>query len=362
MGKTNTSNILNSSDTKSISLEDLNCKPLFIFKNKNLQEYGIFSKELQQNFTELKKLQNTNHIPILITGTTGSGKEVIVKYIHYEVDGDNGPYIALNCSNVNKEMFEAELFGYNKGAFTGARQEGKDGYIKLAGNGTLFLDEITEIERDVQVKLLRVLQEREYYKLGGDIKDFVSCRIIGATNRDIKDLVEKGEFREDLFYRLNIVDLHIPGLKERKDEIMPLLCWFINKLNKQFNKNVQYVEAKVLKLLYHYSWPGNVRELKNLITQVMIFIDSDTIKFDHLKIKDELDRLQTELMLPSGIQSEGLSEQKVIEKILETPINIENFTIRIVKAALKKFNGNKSKTAKYLGLNREQLYNRFKVD
>jgi len=198
-------NILSLSDETIVPLENISMKSLNAFENKNLKEYGVFSSDLQEKLKEIKKLYNKKNIPILITGKTGSGKEVIANYIQYEVDKDEGPYVAINCSNVNKEVFEAELFGYNKGAFTGASQEGKKGYIECAENGTLFLDEITEIERDVQVKLLRVLQEREYYRLGGNKKLHVNCRIIGATNRDIRKLVEQGEFREDLFYRLNIV-------------------------------------------------------------------------------------------------------------------------------------------------------------
>lgn len=354
-------NIIEQPDQLLISLNEIKGESLYRFSNGKLDEYGIFSKDLYQNLKELKKLGGKKQIPILITGATGAGKEVIAKYIHYEVDHNEGPYIALNCSNVNKEMFEAELFGYNKGAFTGARQDGKKGYIELSENGTLFLDEITEIEQDVQVKLLRVLQEREYFRLGGNKKLNVNSRIIGATNRDIKRLVEQGDFREDLFYRLNIVQIYVPGLKNRKQEIIPLLGWFIDSLNKQFGKNVKYVENKVLKLLYHYDWPGNIRELKNLITQVMIFIESDTIRFDHLRIKDELDRLQTE-QLSASSKLDQYNKETVIEKLLEQPINIEKFTMDIVRTALKKFDGNKTKTAKYLGLKREQLYNRFKLN
>lgn len=356
----NLSKILKQSDETIISFKDINKKSLCIFKNNDLNEYGIFTQRMRQGLLELNKLNGKKQIPILVTGSTGSGKEVIAKYIQYEVDNNEGPYVAINCSNVNKEMFEAELFGYNKGAFTGALNDGKKGYIELAQNGTLFLDEITEIERDVQVKLLRVLQEREYYRLGGNERLDVNCRIIGATNRDIKKLVKSGDFREDLFYRLNIVEINIPSLKNRKEEIIPLVSWFIKNLNKQFDKEVEFVEAKVLKLLYHYDWPGNVRELKNLITQVMIFIESDTIRFEHLRIKDELDRLQTKQLSVKNVDK--YSKENIIERLLEKPINVEQFTKEIVKAALIKFDGNKTKAAKYLGLKREQLYNRFKLN
>lgn len=352
-------NIIEQPDDAIIPLSKIQAKSFCKFSNGSLDDYGIFSNDLYLKLLELKKLKNKKQIPILITGATGSGKEVIAKYIHYEVDQNQGPYIALNCSNVNKEMFEAELFGYNKGAFTGARQDGKKGYIELSEVGTLFLDEITEIETDVQVKLLRVLQEREYFRLGGNEKLQVNSRIVGATNRDIKKLIEQGEFREDLFYRLNIVQINVPGLKNRKQEIIPLLGWFISSLNKQFGKDIKFIENKVLKLLYHYNWPGNIRELKNLLTQVMIFIESDTIRFNHLRIKDELDRLQTEKLLPNT-KLDQLDRLSIIDKLIEQPIDIEKFTMDVVQSALQKFDGNKTKTAKFLGLKREQLYNRFK--
>lgn len=351
--------ISNQPDDSIIPLNKIQAKSLYTFSNGKLDEYGIFSNELYTSLEELKKLRNKKQIPILITGTTGSGKEVVAKYIHYEVDQNQGPYIALNCSNVNKEMFEAELFGYNKGAFTGARQDGKKGYIELSEGGTLFLDEITEIELDIQVKLLRILQEREYFRLAGNKKLEVNSRIIGATNRDIKQLVENGDFREDLFYRLNIVQIDVPGLKNRKQEIIPLIGWFVKSLNKQFGKDIKYIENKVLKLLMHYDWPGNIRELKNLITQVMIFIESDTIRFDHLRIKDELDRLQTE-QLSASTRLDKFDKESIIHKLLEQPMDIEEFTMDVVRSALKKFDGNKTKTAKFLGLKREQLYNRFR--
>lgn len=331
------------------------------FKSSFLQQYGVFSDKLKVILDHLEQMKFSPHIPLLITGDTGSGKELIAQFMHYEVDQSQGKYLAINCSNINKELFESELFGYEKGAFTGANQKGKEGYLEQAENGTLFLDEITEIGPDIQAKLLRVLETGEYYKVGGRKKITINARLVFASNRNLMELVSKGKFREDLYYRLNIVHAKMPPLHERKDEIIPLMILFINQLNQQLNKSVSYIEPQVLKLLEAYKWPGNIRELKNFITQIMIFLEGNTIKFEHLQMKDELDRYYTQTQDPINEKSIK-SEEDLIEKLLEEPLNLEDLTFKIVKRALQKFNGNKAKTARFLGLKREQLYNRYKID
>ena len=185
--------------------------------------------------------------------------------------------------------------------------------------------------------------------------------MVFATNKNLLDLVEKGEFREDLYYRLNIVSAEVPPLKQRREEIIPMVIFFIKQMNRNWNKNVKYIEAQVLKLLYAYKWPGNIRELKNFITQIMIFIDGETIKYEHLQMKDELDRYTTQLQSPF-VEKKVKSEDDLIDILLESPFNLEEFIMKLVKKTLKKFNGNKAKTARFLGLKREQLYNRYKVD
>jgi transcriptional regulator with PAS, ATPase and Fis domain len=281
--------------------------------------------------------------------------------MHYEVDQSEGKYVGINCTNINREMFESELFGYKKGAFTGANEKGHQGYIKQAEQGTLFLDEISELDMEIQVKLLRVLEEREYYPLGSNAKETVNCRMIFASNKNLGKLVEKGELRKDLYYRLNIINVKIPSLQERKEEIVPFLTSFIVQLNEEFQKDVRYIQGKFLKYMYQYNWPGNIRELKNFITQIMVFIEGDTIKYEHLQTKDELDRLNTQ-SLSDNLYSKNRSKAEIIDELLKEPLDLEKFTMDIVRAALKKFTGNKSKTAQFLHLKREQLYNRYKID
>lgn len=354
-------NFLNTENNELIDIENIDLKPVKKFKTDQLQQFVVFSERLKGILEYLERMKVSPHVPLLITGETGSGKELIAQFMHYEVDEAAGEYIAVNCSNMNKELFEAELFGYEKGAFTGADPKGKKGYIQQASNGTLFLDEISEIDLNLQSKLLRVLETGEFYRVGGRNKQKTQCRIVFATNKNLHDLVEKGEFREDLYYRLNIVSAEAPPLNQRREEIIPMVIFFIKQMNNQWNKKVKYIEAQVLKLLHAYKWPGNIRELKNFITQIMIFIDGDTIKFDHLQMKDELDRYTTQIQSPFT-EKKIESEDDVIYLLLEKPFNLEAFIMKLVKRTLQKFNGNKAKTARFLGLKREQLYNRYKVD
>jgi len=354
-------NFLNNGNNELVDLQEVELQPVKQFKSKELQPFVIYSQRLKSILEHLERMKISPRVPLLITGDTGSGKELIAQFMHYEVGEASGEYIAVNCSNMNKELFEAELFGYEKGAFTGADQKGKPGYIQQASNGTLFLDEISEIDLDIQSKLLRVLETGEYYKLGGRNKQKTQCRLVFATNKNLHELVEKGEFREDLYYRLNIVSVDVPPLKQRREEIIPMVIFFIKQMNSEWNKKIKYIEAQVLKLLYAYKWPGNIRELKNFITQIMIFVDGDTIKFEHLQMKDELDRYTTQIQSPF-VEKRVEGEDELIDLLMEKPFNLEAFIMKIVKRTLQKFDGNKAKTARFLGLKREQLYNRYKVD
>ncbi len=354
-------NPINISDDNYLQLDDLYTAPLYRFKNKYLKDYRVFSHKVKDILLDLKKLASTTNIPLLITGPTGSGKELVAQFMHYEADRSKGEYIAINCTNMNKDMFESELFGYKGGAYTGARREGQHGYIKQAEGGTLFLDEIGEINLDLQAKLLRMLEEREYYPVGSNYREKVNCRMVFATNKDLETMLEKGHLREDLYYRLNVVKAEMPPLAERKEEILPFVAYFIKQMNRDFQKNVNHIQGKVLKFFQIYKWPGNIRELKNLIMQIMVFIEGESITFDHLKKKDELDRIMTE-SYSGNLGSEKRSQSEIIGELIKEPFDLEKFTMEIVKATLNKFNGNKSKTAKFLGLKREQLYNRYKID
>jgi transcriptional regulator with PAS, ATPase and Fis domain len=353
--------ILQWTENREVALKQIDLPKTKQFKSNAMADFGVFSDTMEKELNTLQKIEGLRHIPILILGSTGAGKEMMAQYLHYEVDNDAGPYLPVNCAAINKELFEAQLFGYVKGAFTGASREGSEGYIEKASGGTLFLDEITEISTELQVKLLRVLQEKEFMRVGDTRKRNVNCRIVCASNRDIKEMVKIGRFREDLYYRLTIVRIDVPPLMERKVEIIPMMVFFIQQLNEQLHKNITHVESMVLRLFYSYKWPGNVRELKNFLTQIMIFIEGNTIRFEHLKIKEDLDRAQTKAIADT-YETRPLDRESIILRLLEQPLDLEEFTQQVVQAALKRFRNNKAKTARYLGLKREQLYNRYRQE
>lgn len=202
---------------------------------------------------------------ILITGESGTGKEMFARAIHYASARSSGPLISINCGAIPEGLLESELFGYEEGAFTGAKKGGKPGQFELANNGTLFLDEIGDMPLHLQVKLLRVIEEKQVQRVGGTKPIFVNARIIAATNKNLEKMISSGEFREDLFYRLNVIPLHIPPLRERPEDIETYLAHFIDKYNALLNKKIGYPTDEVIAILKNYSWPGNVRELENVI-------------------------------------------------------------------------------------------------
>jgi len=224
---------------------------------------------------------------VLLLGESGSGKGHMAKYIHNNSPHRDGPFITVNCASIPSELMEAEMFGYAKGAFTGANIKGNIGLIELAKDGTLFLDEIGELSPRMQAKLLQVLHENQYFKVGGREIQQVHCRIIAATNRDLQSMIKKGDFREDLYYRLNIFELVLPPLRERKEEIIPLTKYILAKFNKKY-KAQHDLSPRCYELFMHYPWPGNVRELENIIerltvvTQATIIGECDLpISFNH---------------------------------------------------------------------------------
>jgi len=220
---------------------------------------------------------------VLITGESGVGKEIIAKIIHKASRSEEkkGSFIKVNCGAIPENLLESELFGYEKGAFTGAKKQGKPGLFELAENGTLLLDEVAELPLSLQVKLLRALQEREIYRVGGTYPIKINTRILAATNRDLEKQVKEGEFREDLFYRLNVVPVNVPPLKERKEEIIPMVQYYLEKYNNKFNTNKK-IALDLLSFFEKYDWPGNVRQLKNTIERLVVMVTEDIISIKHL--------------------------------------------------------------------------------
>ncbi len=238
------------------------------------------SPEMVKVFELIDTVADTN-ATVLITGETGTGKELVARAIHTNSSRRYSPFIAVSCAALPDTLLESELFGYDKGAFTGADRT-KKGRFELAHGGTLFLDEIGDISMKTQIKLLRVLQEKKFQRLGGTDLIDVDVRLITATNRDLAEAVEKGQFRSDLYYRLNVVNIHLPPLRERKDDIPLLITHFMEKFNVEFNKKFDRIEQPALDLILSYPWPGNVRELENVIERATVIDHGPELKVQHL--------------------------------------------------------------------------------
>jgi len=273
----------------------------------------------------------------LITGESGTGKELIANAIHYNSDRKDKPYIKINCGAIPENLLESELFGHEKGAFTGAINK-RQGKFERANYGTIFLDEVGELSLPMQVKLLRVLQEKEIERVGGTEVIKIDVRVIAATNRDLKKMVEEGSFREDLYYRLNVIPIELPSLKERKEDIPLLVKYFIDKYCKQMGRSIVKIDEDALDMLVDYEWKGNVRELENVIERMVILCQNDTIYK-----KD----------LPKEIL---FTDMNSIEFILpESGINLEEVEKSFIRQALSLTEENQTKAAKLLGITRHTL-------
>ena len=238
------------------------------------------SKEMNQ-ILELAHHVAKSDSTILVYGDSGTGKGVLAKYVHKVSLRNEGPFITINCAAIPETLLESELFGYERGAFTGAEKQGKLGLIELANEGTLFLDEIAEVPSHLQSKLLEVIEDRRFIRVGGREVINVDVRIIAATNKNLKELVTKGRFREDLYYRLSVVEIEIPPLRERREDLMPLIYLFLNKYNKRYESH-HVISKEAIDILLDYSWPGNVRELRHLLERLVVTVTEATITPDHL--------------------------------------------------------------------------------
>ena len=297
---------------------------------------------MQDVFKLVTKVLN-NDITVLIYGESGTGKELIARAIHYNGNRKNNPFIVVNCASIPRELLESELFGHEKGSFTGAHQR-KLGKFEVANGGTIFLDEVGELEMLLQAKLLRVIQEKAFDRVGGTELIKTDVRIISATNRDLKDAVDKKEFREDLFYRLNSFPIFIPPLRHRKGDILVLAQHFLESLSKKLGKEIKGFSKKALKLIYDYPWPGNIREMENTIERCMIIAERDIIDVDdlptHLKTSDSV--------IASDFTGNIFNDDTIIpfEKLKEESI----------RHALKVTKGNIVEAAKKLHLGRATIY------
>lgn len=292
--------------------------------------------------------------PVVIEGETGTGKELAARTIHYGRGEVNTPFVALNISAVVPDLFESELFGYAPGTFTGGSLGGKTGKLAMAGNGTLFLDEIGELSLDLQPKLLRVLQERYYYRVGGARKHPFNGRILCATNRNLDALTKRKSFRTDLYYRINVGYLHIPPLRERPEDIVPLAKLFLGRAAGRRGNTSKKFSSAALKWLKGYPWPGNIRELENLIERICIMTEGDEITPDDIENQRITHRNEVpdERSVPAALLSDTTAPE-----LPEDGLNLEKLTTLIIRKTMEKF-GNKTRAAEYLGISRQALHRR----
>ena len=302
------------------------------------------SRRLAETVSKARRVAGTD-ASVLIRGESGTGKDLLAKAIHRESGRRNKPFIEINCGAIPPTLFESELFGYRGGAFTGADRKGKPGKFELADGGTIFLDEIGEIPPEMQVKLLRIIQQNVFYRVGGNRPIKVDVRIITATHRNLEEMIAQHQFREDLYYRLNVVSLELPPLRERKEDIPELVYAFIKEFSQQHKRGINQVAPEVMSVLLGYSWPGNVRELRNVLESLVIMAEGNTVQVEHLP-----GPLKTKVMAGTGP---------------ETASTLAELTRRterdIIARALKETMGNKAKAAKALGIPRSTLYYRMKT-
>jgi transcriptional regulator with GAF, ATPase, and Fis domain len=294
---------------------------------------------------------------VLLQGESGTGKEVVARIIHRGSLRRQGPFIAINCAALPEQLLESELFGYERGAFTGATQP-KPGQIELAAGGTLFLDEVAEMSPSAQAKFLRVLQEREFQRLGGTKRLRADVRVIAATNRDLQQAIERGTFREDLFYRLHVFGIRLPPLRERPEDILPLSEAFLQDLGRGFGRPPAGISREARDALLAYAWPGNVRELRNVLERAAILCQGGLILADHLGLRELAP--QPVAARPADGDRDPAAATTPAAAAAERPLLLKSMERAMIERALQDARFNKSKAARLLGLTRTQLYVRLR--
>ena len=294
------------------------------------------SKEMQDVFKQIKKAASTD-ATIVISGESGTGKEIVARAVHYNSDRSSAPFVPVNCTAIPNNLLESELFGHVKGAFTGAKGS-RAGFFQVADGGTIFLDEIGDASPSMQGKLLRVIQNKEIYMVGSSRTRKVNTRIIAATNKDLLSLVKKGIFREDLYYRINVINIPLPALRERGNDILLMINHFLEKFSKEMDCPMLNISDDALRVLVNYQWPGNVRELENLIQRLVIITDGDFIHVTDLP----------------ALMKFYVNQKKGVNRTL-ADVEIEH-----ISHVLASVNGNKTKAAKVLGIDRKTLREKLK--
>ncbi|MGL4990649.1 MAG: sigma-54 interaction domain-containing protein [Sarcina sp.] len=335
---------------KDIKLQDIEEETKEIIESMKIKNKSFDA--IIGNSREIKNIKNLvatiaeSDATVILRGESGTGKELFARAIHNLSKRKNNVFVAINCAALPEDLLESELFGYEKGAFTGAVQSGKEGIFKNTNGGTLFLDEIGELPLRTQSKLLRVLQEGKIRKIGSSKEEDINVRIVAATHKNLEDMIINKSFREDLYYRLNVLPIKIPSLKDRKEDIPLLIQFFIDKFNKKLNKDVQTASIDFIKNLMDREWKGNIRELQNIIERAIILCDGNTLEVDDLEIDDYIETCKVK----------NLKERKQTIPLKDILINYEKEIVINVYRETKSYR----KTAQILGISHTAVMNKLK--
>src|SRR3989338_844669 len=297
----------------------------------------------------VRRIVDSEASTVLIQGESGTGKDLIARTIHYAGRRGNKPFVSINCAAIPDTLLESELFGHQKGAFTDARQT-KKGLVEEASGGTLFLDEIGDMSRELQSKLLHLIDQKKFRKVGDVKEQDADIRIIAATNKDLKREVSEGRFREDLYYRLHVVPIDIPPLRDRKEDVPALVSFFIAHFNQEFRKSIKGLSSEAIEILMKYNWPGNVRELKNVIERAMILNQEDIIRPEHCPSEIECRCILKDTFRPTDRET---TSQQLPSCLVGIPL--EAIEKQVIQLTMQRTDGNQSQAAKLLGIGRDAL-------
>ncbi|MEE8398492.1 MAG: sigma-54 dependent transcriptional regulator [Desulfobacterales bacterium] len=306
------------------------------------------SKPIQKIFNLIEKVADTD-ITVLITGASGTGKELIARAIHYDSNRNDKPMVVINCGAIPEALLESELFGHEKGSYTGAYKS-RSGRFEMANGGTIFLDEIGEMSPSLQVKLLRVLQDQKFEKVGGTKTIHVDVRIIAATNKNLTVAINNGTFREDLYYRLNVIPIKVPSLRQRRSDIPLLINFFLDKFQTSGEHQIAGLSPEAMETMLDYEWPGNIRELENVVKRLTILCENQIVECEDLVDHIRPDRLSHKQAEPDLLAAEGASLDKAVK----------DYERKLIVGALEKSNGVKSKAARLLNIKRTTLVEKIK--
>lgn len=302
------------------------------------------SRKMVQIFRFIERIARIPDVTVLIEGETGTGKELISELLHYGSVRVHGPFVTINCGAIPANLVESELFGYDRGSFTGALSQGKKGKFELANGGTLLFDEISELPLEAQTKLLRVLEERAFYRVGGVQKIRVDLRVIAASNKNLEEAVGAGKFREDLYYRLNVAKIAIPPLRERKEDIIPIALFYMEKTNQRFGRNFRGISEEAKKILLSHPWRGNVRELRNTLDRVLLAESAQVLEARHLRFLESQSAVSFESG-PKGFPG----------RLPDRGIELEGVIKDLILQAMERTGGNMAKAARLLGISKPTL-------